>query len=151
MTEPTRRAPSTRRLAGPDDGSAAVETVILVPILLLVLLVAITVGRLESARLHVDAAAGSAARSASLARSPSGAQTAARAEAARALASAGMSCPHPQVAVDTAAFRPGGVVKVTVTCRADLGDLAGMGFVPIDTAISRTSVSQVDRYREAQP
>lgn len=150
MAEPTQRGPGPRR-SDPDEGSAAVETVVLVPILLLVLLVAIAVGRLESARLHVDAAAGSAARSASLARSPSGAQADARAEAARALASAGVSCPHPQVSVDTAAFRPGGVVKVTVTCRADLGDLAGMGFLPISTAISRTSVSQIDRYREALP
>lgn len=149
MAEPEPLTTPKRRAAGPDDGSAAVETVLLAPLLILVLLVAITVGRLESARLHVDAAASSASRSASLARSPSGAQTAARAEAARALASAGVSCPHPQVSVDTTAFRPGGVVKVTVTCHADLGDLVGMGFMPLDTSITKTSVSQVDRYREA--
>jgi hypothetical protein len=39
-------------------------------------------------------------------------------------------------------------VKVTLTCHANLGDLAGMGFVPIDTAITKASVSPVDRYRQ---
>ena len=130
-----------------DEGSAVVETVLLVPVLVIVLLFAVMVGRLESARLHVDTAASSAARSASLARSPAAARAAALAEAGRSLASAGVACPHRSVSVDTTAFRTGGEVRVTLTCHADLGDLAGLGFVPMNVGITRTSISPVDRYR----
>ena len=145
MADPTR----ARRRCGPDDGTAVVETVICIPLLVFVLLVAVTVGRYESARLHVDTAASAAARAASLARSPAGAQAAADAEARRSLADAGVACPTPQVAVDTSGFRPGGVVKVAVSCRSDIGDLAGMGFLPVNTAITKSSAAPVDRYRQA--
>ncbi|MBS2545491.1 pilus assembly protein [Catenulispora sp. NL8] len=141
--------PRRRRLGGADDGFAVLETVIVTPILILVLLVAVAAGRLESARLDVDTAAGAAARAASLARSPAAAAAAAGAEAARSLSAAGVSCPHPRVGVDTSAFRPGGVVRVTVTCRAELGDLVGMGFLPLDTGITKSSASPIDRYRQA--
>jgi Flp pilus assembly protein TadG len=143
--------PSIAPRRGPrraDDGFAAVETVIVASLLMAVFLMAIGAGRLESARLDVDTAASTAARAASLARSPAGARTAAQAEAKRSLASAGVACPHPQIAVDTAAFRPGGLVKVSVTCRAFLGDLVGMGFLPVGAGITQTSASPIDRYRQ---
>ena len=148
MGDPTRTG-RRRNCGGPDDGSAVVETVVLTPILIVVLLAAVMAGRFESARLHVDTAASNAARAASLARSPSAAQAAASAEARRSLADAGVACPSPRVTVDTARFRPGGVVKVSLTCHVDVGDLAGMGFLPLDTAISKTSVAPVDLYRQA--
>lgn len=138
-----RRPPGRVR----DEGSAVVETALLVPVLVVVLLFAVMAGRIESARLHVGTAASSAARSASLARSPAAARTAAVAEAARSLASAGVGCPRRSVSVDTTAFRAGGEVKVTLTCHADLGDLAGLDFVPMDVGITRVSVSPVDTYR----
>lgn len=144
------RTATDRASWGADDGTAVVETVLLVPVLMLVFLVAVFVGRLEGARLNVESAASSAARSASLARSPSAARAAASAEVTRALASARVSCPHSQVAVDTARFRPGGVVSVSLTCRADLGDLAGVGFLPVNTKITHTSRSPVDRYRQVE-
>ncbi|WP_041540635.1 TadE/TadG family type IV pilus assembly protein [Catenulispora acidiphila] len=138
-----------RRCGEADSGFATLETVIVTPILVLVLLVAVAAGRLESARLDVDTAAGAAARAASLTRGPAGAAAAAKAEAARSLASAGVSCPQPKVVVDTAVFRPGGVVKVTVTCRADLGDLASVGLLPLRTSITKSSTSPIDQYRQA--
>ena len=134
---------------GPDDGSAVVETVVVTPILVVVLLAAVMAGRYESARLHVDTAASNAARAASLARSPAAAEAAALAEAHRSLADAGVACPSSRVAVDTTRFRPGGVVKVSLTCHTDVGDLAGMGFLPLNTGITKTSVAPVDRYRQA--
>lgn len=138
-----------RRGGGQDDGSAVVETVMLTPILIVVLLAAVMAGRFESARLHVDTAASNAARAASLARSPAAAQAAGSAEARRSLADAGVACPSPRVTVDTSGFHPGGVVKVSLTCRADIGDLAGMGLMPLSTAITTLSVAPVDRYRQA--
>ncbi|WP_194924897.1 TadE family protein [Catenulispora pinisilvae] len=138
-----------RRRGGPDDGSAVVETVVLTPILIVVLMAAVMAGRFESARLHVDTAASNAARAASLARSPAAAQAAGVAEARRSLVGAGVACPSPRVTVDTTGFRPGGVVKVSLTCRADIGDLAGMGLVPINTAITNSSEAPVDVYRQA--
>ena len=138
-----------RRCGEADGGFATFETVIVTPILVLVLLVAVAAGRLESARLDVDTAASAAARAASLARGPAEAAMVAKTEAARSLTTAGVSCPHPQTVIDTAAFRPGGLVKVTVTCRADLGDLAGVGLLPLRTSIIKSSTSPIDRYRQA--
>jgi Flp pilus assembly protein TadG len=147
MGDPTRTH-RRRSRGGPDDGSAVVETVVLTPILIAVLLAAVMAGRFESARLHVDTAASNAARAASLARSLAGAEAAGLAEAHRSLADAGVACPTPRVTVDTAQFRPGGVVKVSLTCQVDVGDLAGMGFLPLNTAIAKTAVAPVDRYRQ---
>jgi len=147
MGRPTRIC--RRRSRRPDDGMAVVETVVLTPILIVVLLAAVMAGRFESARLHVDTAASNAARAASLARSPAGADAAGLAEAHRSLSDAGVACPSPHVTVDTAGFRPGGVVKVSLTCHVDVGDLAGMAFLPLNTAITKTSVAPVDRYRQA--
>lgn len=138
----------TCRSRGSDDGFAVVETVVVATLLMVVFLMAVGAGRLEAARLDVDTAASTAARAASLARSTTGAQAAANAEASRSLASAGVACPKPQVVVDTVAFRPGGLVKVSVTCRAFLGDLVGMGFLPVSTGITRTSAAPVDHYRQ---
>lgn len=132
-----------------DEGSIAVETVVLVPLLMLLLLAAIGLGRLEYARLQVDDASAAAARAASLARSPETAQAAAQAELDRDVRAGGTSCRRRQVTVDVSEFRPGGTVKVTVTCHVDLSDLAGVGSLPLPATLGSTSVSPVDVFREA--
>jgi hypothetical protein len=132
----------------PDEGSVAVETVVLVPLLMLLLLAAVGLGRLEYARMQVDDASAAAARAASLARSANGARAAAQAELNRDIGAGGASCRHREVSVDVSGFRPGGMVKVSVLCHVDLSDLAGVGSLPLPTTLGSTSVSPVDVFRE---
>ncbi|MDG4864414.1 TadE/TadG family type IV pilus assembly protein, partial [Streptomyces sp. T-3] len=65
------------------------ELVLLTPLLVLILLIVVGLGRLADARLRVNDAAHQAARSASLARTDAAAQTGARASATAALTGPG--------------------------------------------------------------
>jgi Flp pilus assembly protein TadG len=140
-----RRPP---REARDERGTVSLELVLVTPLLILLLLFVVTLGRLASARIDVNGAAAQAARAASIARDPESATNAAQETATAALADDHVTCANLQVATDTGGFSPGGTVAVTVTCSVDLADLAGLR-LPASTAISARSVSVVDTYRDA--
>lgn len=127
-----------------DDGSATVELVFLAPLLLLVTMFVLGLGRFEQANLTATSTAGAAARAASLARTPAAAEAAAE---AMAVASGGPSCPRPDVRLDTSAFHSGGNVKVTVVCRPSLAEITAVG-LPGTVHITSTMVSGIDQWRE---
>lgn len=128
-----------------EEGSAAVELVIATPVLILVVLFIVGLGRVTEAQMLAETAAGSAARAASLARSADEAVAAAHATVA---ANSSVSCPNPKVTVDTSGFRPGGTVAVRVECRPRLADITGVGF-PGTMKISERMVSGIDTWRQA--
>ena len=131
-----------------ERGSVTVELVLVTPLLILLLLFVVALGRLASARIDVNGAAAQAARAASIARDPESASNAATQTATAALADDHVTCANLAVATDTSGFSAGGTVAVTITCNVDLADLAGLR-LPASTAISARSVSVVDTYREA--
>jgi Flp pilus assembly protein TadG len=128
-----------------DLGSVAVELTLLVPLFVVLLLAIVHGGRILHARTQVRAAAHSAARAASLARTRSAASSAAQTAALQNRTS-GTSCRSMRVDVDLADFHPGGAVAVTVHCRTNLSDLGLLG-VPGSRTISARSVEVVDRWR----
>lgn len=127
-------------------GSVTVELVLLTPLLILVLLFVVALGRLAGARLQVNTAAGQAARAASLARNPTTAAQTAQTTAAATLTGAHVSCAQLSVSVDNAKFAAGGWVAVTVSCSVRLGDLTGLRLPATETVTAR-SVAPLDRYR----
>ena len=137
-----------RRLgaSGDESGSVATELVLLTPLLILMLLFVVALGRTVSARLDVDGAAAQAARAASIARDPPTATAMAQQTATEAIGSDGVTCGHLTVSTDTANFVPGGQVAVTVTCTVDLSDLVGLR-LPASQAIASTATSVIDVYR----
>ena len=135
-----------RRHAGDESGAVATELVLLTPLLILLLLFVVALGRLAGARLEVDGAAAQAARAASIARDPATATAMATQTATAALGSDHVTCTHLTVATDTAAFAPGGQVTVTVTCTVDLADLTLR--LPPAESISSSATSVVDTYRQ---
>ncbi len=137
-----------RRLGVREAGSVATERVLLTPLLLLMLLFVVALGRTVSARLEVDGAAAQAARAASIARDPATASAMAQQTATTALGSDGVTCANLNVSTDTADFAPGGQVQVTVTCHVDLADLVGLR-LPASQSISSTATSVIDVYRES--
>jgi Flp pilus assembly protein TadG len=131
-----------------DRGSASVELVLVTPVLLVVLLFVVALGRLADARAQVDSAARDAARAASIARGPDSARTGALAAAGDRLAEGGVTCRSLDVQVDVDGFRAGGTVMATVTCDVDFGDLTLLG-VPGNRAVAATAAEVVDVYRGA--
>lgn len=129
-----------------ERGSATAELVILTPLLILLLLFVVALGRLAGARIDVNGVAAQAARAASIARNPQAATSSAQQTAASALSSQHITCAHLAVTVDTTDFAPGGSVAVTVSCAVNLADLTGLDLPATETVANR-AVSPIDKYR----
>ena len=127
-------------------GSASVELVLVTPVLLVLLLFVVALGRLADARAQVDGAARDAARSASIARGPDSALAGAEAAAAARLVEGDVTCRHLDVQVQLGALRPGGIVTANVTCDVDFGDLTLLG-VPGSRAVTANAAEVYDAYR----
>jgi Flp pilus assembly protein TadG len=157
MTGPIRPARPRRpgrlarpsRLAG-DAGNAALELVILTPVLILLICFVIAAGRVAIAHGSIDAAARDAARQASIARSPQDA-LAALAATQDKLAAEGLNC-TPTIDPDdlAAAFAaPVGQlanITITVRCSVSLSDLVLKG-LPGHIPLSYSFTSPLDPYR----
>jgi Flp pilus assembly protein TadG len=140
-----------RRARRGEDGNAALELVILAPVIVLLICMVIAAGRIAIAKGSVDAAARDAARQASIARSPEAADAAAVASASAELAADGLSCvPRPLISVSTAGFgaplgQPASV-SATVFCRVTLAGLVLPG-LPGSVPLHFTFTSPLDPYR----
>jgi len=134
---------------GPDDGNAALELVVLAPVILFLLGLLIAAGRTSIAQGSVDAAARDAARQASIARTPGAAQAAALASARSALAQDSIDC-APVVTVNLSGFGvPVGLpaqVSARVVCRVALSDLLVPG-MPGSRTLSASFTSPLDPFR----
>lgn len=136
-----------------DRGSVALELALLAPVFLLLLALMIGVGRVSAANSHVDGAAFSAARSASIQRTATTAQTNAAEAAQTYLQQRGLSCQPQNVDVDTGGFTAGlgeqGNVRVDVSCTVPLSEVTGI--LPMgERTFTATAVSPVDSYRGRQ-
>ena len=142
--------PVTKRrvtqLAHDEHGSATAELVILTPLLILLLLFVVALGRLAGAHIDVDGAAAQAARAASIARNPAVAAVSAQQTASSALSSQHITCAHLDVSVDTSDFVPGGSVAVSVSCAVNLSDLTGL-HLPVTETVANRFVEPIDAYR----
>lgn len=130
----------------PEAGHAAIEIVILTPLLLILLLVVVAMGRMAHARQQVESVAADAARAASLERNTALSATAAKQAANASLGAAGMSCSGLTVGVDVSNYQPGGRVTVTVSCTARLADLTMAGFPGLRT-YRATSTVPIETWR----
>ncbi len=123
-----------------ERGSAAVELTLLAPVLVVVLLFVVGLGRMAHARQQVESVSADAARAASLERTTTAANGVAQAAARASLDRAGLSCTAMDVGVDVSDYQPGGSVTVTVTCTAGLADVAMAGFPGTRRFTSSTTV-----------
>jgi Flp pilus assembly protein TadG len=145
-----RRAAGRWRFVRSDAGNAALELVVLAPVLLAVLGLVIAAGRTSIAEGAVQAAARDAARQASIALNPYAAEAAGQASARAALREDGLDC-DPTVTIDTAGFgaqpgQPAAPVVATVTCTVPLANLYLPGLPGVRT-MSAAFSSPLDVYR----
>ena len=128
-----------------DRGSLSLELSLLVPVLIVVVAFMVGAATLGRVRSDLDDAAWEAARAASLARSGTDADAAARHAVERRFAAERWSCGSQLVNVDTSRFEPGGTVEVEVSCDVRLAD-AGL-FLPGATHLRSRAAEPLERYR----
>lgn len=133
-----------------ERGSASVELVLLTPLLLVMLVFVVFLGRLGQARNDVDRAARDAARAASIARSPSDADAAGLAAAHDTMQEGRNNCGQLDVVVNTSGFSAGGTVAATVTCTVDFADVAELK-LPGSQTLTATFSEPVDAFRGVRP
>lgn len=133
-----------------DAGFTAVELAIVTPVVIVLLLGVVALGRVTQGRQLVDQAAAAGARAAAVVGSPSQAGTTSREAVASTLSQAGLSCDQSDVDVDTSQFRAGGSVSVTVRCTVNMSALTLSG-VPGAMTLTATSRSPLETYRELSP
>ncbi|MEU5234616.1 TadE/TadG family type IV pilus assembly protein [Streptomyces anulatus] len=133
-----------------DRGSYALETAVLAPVTISLLLLMIALGRVTDADGAVDSAARAAARAASLERDAGTAQSAARAAADRSLQGEGITCTTSSVDIDTGGYAldlgVDATVTATIACTADLSDI-GLPGLPGAKTLTASWSSPIDTYR----
>jgi len=125
----------------------SIELVLLTPVLVGCILVIAAGARYVDARGQTSSAAFAAARAASLTADQSAAVAAGRSAATRALAERGQACSRLTVSINAGAFHPGGQVRATVTCVADLSDLGGGVALPGHKSFTSTAVVPLEEHR----
>lgn len=129
-----------------EDGSVAVETAIVAPVLLALMLLVVYAGRAAQADADVRSAVARAARAASIAGDAAAAVDVATSTAFANLDTAGVLCQDRSVDVDTGVFHAGGSVRVSVACLVSNRDLALLA-VPGARWSTATATQVVDTYR----
>ncbi|MER6610729.1 TadE/TadG family type IV pilus assembly protein [Streptomyces sp. NPDC000927] len=129
------------------------ETAVLGPAMIALLLLMVAFGRVIDAEGAVDSAARAAARAASLERDAGSAQAAARTAAAQSLEGEGITCQTSSVSVDTTGYSldigTDATVTTTIACTASLADI-GLPGLPGSKTLSASWTSPVDTYRGRQ-
>lgn len=129
-----------------ERGGVTIEVVLLTPVLLALIAFVVFAGRIGQVSGQVRAAAEQAARTASLHGGVDGAVVAAEDTAAANLADDEVPCASVEVVVDTARFRRGGEVGVTVACQLEVGELVFAG-LPGQRTVSASAREVIDTFR----
>lgn len=128
-----------------DRGSVTVELVLAAPVFALLLAFVVAVGRTQSSRADVEAAASAAARTITVARDPQAAIRQARADAEASLPVGSATCRNMGWDAELSAER----AVVTVSCTIDLSG-AAMLPVPASYTVSATADEVFDLHREVE-
>lgn len=136
---------SDDRLAS-EQGSAAIETVIAVPVMMLMIGFIIFVGRMAVAQQEVITAAQNAARAGAMRQTSAGAQNDANAAMTRVFRDADIDCRPFTLDLNTSSLAPGGQVTATVTCVIGTDDIIGLG-IGRTVTVTESATAVVDTYR----
>ena len=134
-----------RRWLADQRGSALVEVALVLPLLLLLALGVVGVGRVIQARMSVSAVAREAARVAALAQSPDEAAQQGLAAGRAVAVGYGLTNGTLTVRVEPGALERGGAVRASAAYHVSLDDLPLMGWAGADLAAEH--VERIDLYR----
>ena len=129
-----------------DEGQAIAELVVVAPVLLIIIVLMVALGRVDSAQGDVESAARAGVQAAVVQADAAEAQTQATSAVTSTLAGVGLTCPDPQITTDTSNFVAGGTVSVGVTCVTSLADVSVPG-MPGSKTLSASAVAHIDEFR----
>ena len=129
-----------------EDGSLTVELAVLTPVILVIVLASLVLGRVVEARQQVVEAARAGAEAAAVLPSVSSAQWVGSTDAEVDLVDRTHTCARADVSVDTSHFTAGGYVTAHVSCLVLLSDVGFPG-LPGSTVVSASATSPIDPYR----
>lgn len=130
-----------------EEGTAAVEFVLVAPALILLLAAVIGAGRVVSTKSAILDVAREAARAASDAPDAATAKVMAAARAGEVAAGLGLDPGRLVIEQDPGSFDRGAPYTVRVSYRVELSDLPALGFLPGSFVVSARHAELTDRYR----
>jgi Flp pilus assembly protein TadG len=130
-----------------ERGAAAVEALLLAPVLLVLLALLIGGGRLVTQQAAIRGVAREAGRIAVAAPTASEAVDWGKARAEEVAAAYRLDPSRIRIAIDPGSFRRGSDVTVHVAYSARLSDLPALGLIPGSAELSASHVEPIDRYR----
>jgi Flp pilus assembly protein TadG len=129
-----------------DRGSITVELVVLTPVVLVIALTSLVIGRVVEARQQVVEAARAGAEAAAVLPTVGAAQWVGSMNSVINLIGRTHTCAHAVVTLDTSHFTPGGYVTAHVSCLVLLSDV-GVPGLPGSTTVSASATAPLDPYR----
>lgn len=129
-----------------ENGSAAVEALLVAPVLLLLMALLIGGGQLTSDQAALRAVAREAGRISVTAPSSNEAINLGRMRAIEVAAGYGLDPSRLRISVEPGSFERGGEVRVHVTYAVDLSDLPALGLLPNSSQLNATHAEPIDRY-----
>lgn len=130
-----------------ERGSAAVEMVLVAPVLLVLLAAIVGAGRVVTTKSAVLSVAREAARAASEAPDAETAMAVAQQRAGEVATDLGLDPSRIELHQTPGSFDRGAPYGVEVDYRVELGDLPGLGFLPGSFVVSAHHTELTDRYK----
>lgn len=129
------------------SGSAAVEVVLLAPVLLALLALIVGAGRVVVIRSAVESVVRESARSATQASNAEHALSIVESRAGEVAAEMGLDPARMVVRADLSEFSRGAPMVVSATYRVQLNDLPAFGLIPGSLVLSARHVETVERHK----
>ena len=139
-----------RRLRG-ERGTAAVELILLAPVLVVLMSVVVAAGRMVETKSAVLSVAREAARAGSEAPDAATAYDEALETAREVAAGLGLDPARLVVSQDDSAFRRGAPYVVSVAYEVPLGDLPGLGLLPGSVVLGAEHAELIQRFKSRWP
>ena len=139
--------PHPSRWRRDQSGAAALELVMMAPLIMTFIVVVIAAGRVVQSKGDASDVAYAAARAPSLASTPGEARAAAEVAADQAIADEDLACREVTIDLDASQLKAGGQVAVTASCDVDLVDVAGFG-VPSNRTFVSSAAVPIDQHRD---
>jgi len=130
-----------------DEGSAAVELVMIAPALLLLIAVIVGSGRIVSTKSAVESVARESARTASDASDSISAREKGEVSASASAEGLGLDPLRLQVVTDAGDFNRGEPLTVRVSYEVKLADLPGFGLLPGSFVVSARHTEIIERHK----
>lgn len=129
-----------------EDGNAALELILIAPVLLLLLAVTVAAGRTVQLKLDVQSVARESARVASTASNAFEAERLARQRASEVASELSLAPQQLDIVIESGSFQRGTPIRVRASYRVQLADLPGLGLLPGTVELSSEHIEMVEKH-----